>query len=398
MITLNAPGLWKPDSDPALRGVHRFDKRYWAAVRGSHKPSRKKLAKLRRRAICAHCTRQARAAAKAKGNKARSVGPVIHPPEDPLAGIPIHPDTFDYQAAAAWNWNLGDLLHATITYLERIVGHPIEYCRIVEWSRRGVAHVHLLVNARISDSEIRQTIEAINAIRGHNQGWGEVFDVTRFRTDTKRGVDGEMRRLTAYLAKYLTKNTTQTIYTAARNHPDARQHHHKLQEAARAHARANARSRPGGPCPTNCGGKLRPSGDGTWLACIPPALGRTAPCAFETRNLIDHYTAQHGLRTQRLTKSWGWATEQRQSRTRPDTELPLWRHTHRRGWEPKPLTYRSMRRLRHRYAATQAPPDSRPAVSGKWIWTSTAIQLPTPTLNRPGQPNAPPHTTANTRP
>ena len=53
--------------------------------------------------------------------------------------MPLRPDTFDHPAAAAWNWNLGDLFRATITYLDRAVGHPIEYCRIVT---TGQEHRH----------------------------------------------------------------------------------------------------------------------------------------------------------------------------------------------------------------------------------------------------------------
>ena len=139
LVTLTPPSFWRGDTPDDARRTHRLHKPYWKLIRGSSKPSPKALNAERRRAICGHCTTQRRAEAKASGVPVRNVPPVIHSPEDPLAGLPIDLDAFDYEAAAWWNWNLGDLLHRTFTYLRRHVDADLEYLRVLEASRPGGA-------------------------------------------------------------------------------------------------------------------------------------------------------------------------------------------------------------------------------------------------------------------
>lgn len=382
-LTLTAPGLWLPDSPEQDRGTHRFHKPYWAANRGSTKPNRKTLNRLRSSAICGHCTQKARAEARAAGRKARDVPPVIHSPEDPLAGLPIHLDTFDYFAAAWWNWTLGERFHRTITYLRRILGDDLQYLKVVEWSRRGVPHIHLLINRPLTDTQASELINTVNHSYGTpSLGWGPVHDTQTFHTHRKQQAR-EIGRLTSYLSKYLAKDTGATITTVARHHPHAGEHFRRLRHAAHRIATACAPSRHGGPCPKGCGGNLYPDDTDRTLHCDT--------CRHATWNRIPHYTASLGLRTHRLTKSRQWAVEHRASHTRPGRWLPVWHHT-RRGWTPKPLTYRAIRQQRRCHNLRIRP--TAIATTRNWTYAGTrTIYPPTePTIDI-AQPNAPPATT-----
>ncbi|MFH1329642.1 MAG: replication initiator [Actinomycetota bacterium] len=381
-VTLTGPGFWLPGVPAVERGTHRFSKAYWALIRGSKKPSKVALAKLRPRAICAHCTKTARIKAKAAGKTARSVSPVIHPPEDPLGGIPIDPDAFDYPAAVWWNWNLGDLFHRTVTYLRRQLGDDLQYLRVIEWSRRGIPHVHLLFNTTISDRRVTRLIESVNAsLPDPNQGWGPIHDVQRFRTDTDRAAR-EIGRLTSYLAKYLAKETGGTITAAAATNLTAGRHFDNLRAAAFRVAKTHARSRPGGPCPHHCGGILYPDQTGRYLTCDT--------CKTRITNRIPQYGISLGVRTHKLTKSHRWAIEHRQSTRQPQNWIPVWHHSPRRGWEPKPLTYRTMRRQRRRHVIGQQA--TRPP-SGQWTHLRRRpIKPPIQSSIGSAQPNAPPPT------
>ena len=149
--TLTPPGLWKPDSPDELRKTHRYYPHYWE-LRHDAKAGADKLRMEASRAVCGPCTEAAHAA-RPPGTPVRDVPPVRHPPEDPVGGLPVNLDVFDYQAAALWNWWLGDLWHRTVTYLRRAHGEDIQYVKVLEWSRRGLPHLHALLTAPLTATQ-----------------------------------------------------------------------------------------------------------------------------------------------------------------------------------------------------------------------------------------------------
>ena len=377
-VTLTPPSFWRADIPDDTRHTHRLHKPYWKLIRGSSKPSPKVLNSERRRAICGPCTTQRRAEAKASGVPVRSVPPVIHSPEDPLAGLPIDLDAFDYEAAAWWNWNLGDLLHRTFTYARRHFDTDLEYLRVLETSRRGVPHVHALITGELSRSDVRALIEAVNAsLPAGRQGWGPVFDVQVIPPTDQLAA----ARAGGYLAKYLTKQSTHGLVRSARTNPHARLHFENFQRAAEDIARRHALRHPGGRCP-DCDGFIH-EWDISRLGCLPITPGQRV-CRTSHFNRIPLYTRNLGIRARTLTKSRSWAIEHRPSKIQKGIWLPLVK----KDGTPKPLTFTAIRRRRRCWARRHT---NRPQ-QGPWLRLPQVYpQTPSSTTPRgPHQPNAPP--------
>lgn len=204
--TLTPPGLWVAGSPEELRKMHRYHPRYWE-LRASGRANARKLGKEASKAVCGECTKAARDA-RPPGTPVRDVPPVRHPPDDPLGGLPVHLDAFDYTAAVIWNWWVGDLWHRTVTYLRRAQCPHAQYVKVLEWSRRGVPHLHALLTGALTEVHLRQLVEAVNrSLPEGRQGWGEILDAQQLTL--KGDPDGQLNvgRVTAYLAKYLTKTS-----------------------------------------------------------------------------------------------------------------------------------------------------------------------------------------------
>lgn len=377
-LTLTAAPMWRPGTPASRRRTHRLHSAYWKLIRGRKRPSRKALNEARRRAICGPCTKQVRAKAKAQGRKVRKVPPVIHSPEDPLAGIPFDLDAFDYDAATAWNWDTGERWNRTVLYAQRDFGVAVDRIKVRELQRRGVLHIHAIIEGEISQQQLNTLISRVNASYGdRGQGWGAVSDVQVIRPDPK--LDGrEIGRITAYVAKYVTKSTAIGIGIAADGSPHANAHLARLRAAAYRVAAQRAHIRPFGPCrQPGCDGTLRPVGSGDV---------RCGTCQWEGRHRLLTYAQRLGVRSQPMTKSRHWAHEHRESRVQPGRWIPVFA----RDCSPKPLTFRALRRNRARYAASTHPKTSPP----KWRWAGPANpnpwQLPRPHLRSPIQPHAPP--------
>ncbi|MEE9298177.1 MAG: replication initiator [Acidimicrobiia bacterium] len=384
LITLTPPGLWRADAPEERRKTHRFYPRYWELAR-SHKPvSRNRLRREASRAVCGPCTEEARAN-RPPGTLVSKVPAVRHPPEDPLAGLPVHLDAFDYEAAALWNWRLsGDsgLWHRTTTYLQRRHGDHIKFVKALEWSRRGVPHAHILINAALTHQQVAELVAAVNAsLRAGRQGWGEILDVQQLTIKGEPDGSINVGRTTSYLAKYLTKTSGGGLLAAASDNQHASTHLTRLQWAARDVAASLANIRPGGPCPEeDCNGILLEDRFTGMLTCSrrQPIVGPT--CLWEGRDRIDRYTRNLGLRAHRFSKSHNWAIEHRESRTRPGTFLPV---VNKAG-KPCQLGFTVLRHRRHQWQQRHNPDRAPP---GPWIWIGT----PRPAASS-AAPNAPPTT------
>ena len=368
-LTLTAPPMWRPDSPEEARRAHRFHAPYWKARRSKGHAAKKALGRERSRAICASCTKDVRRAAKAAGKRVRSVPPVIHGPDDPVAGLPVDPDAFDYPRAAEWNWELGERWKRTMTYLERELGRRPQYLRAREVQRRGLAHLHVLVEGRITRQQFERVVKAVNeSYPDPAQGWGTMLDVQHLTP----GDDRLIGRITAYVAKYVTKHTAGAIGQTATSSEHAREHMRRFRRAALRVAAQRAATRPDGPCPQQgCPGALR---------LVEDSRIECRQCHWQGLHRLDTYQWRLGIRCQPITKSRHWAIEHRQSRADQHRWLPVYG----RNCTPKGLTFTTLRHQRARYAAAHNP-RTGPA---RWIWVGSA--------NRLGQRLSPKH--AHTRP
>lgn len=366
LVTLTAPSLWLPDAPEEKQRNHRFHAEYWDLIRRPNVSSKRKIAAYRK-AICFYCTQEAREEAKA-ANDDREVWPVLHSPDDLLAGIPVFLDAFDYEAAAAWNWNLGDLWHRTTTYVQR-AGGEMAYVKGVELQRRGLAHVHaIFAGADLTETALRQAVAAVNDSLPANAGWGPQLDaqpITPKGDHQRRSIGGIAR----YLAKYITKDSAASIADLAANHPHAAAHFNRFHHAASLHAESNGRWTPGAPCPEDeCSGVLlRASETSDRLECSRRQRG--LQCVGQARDRTEFYSHRLGLRAHRLSKSRHWAVHYKESRTRPHTYLPIVRL----GGQPRALTLTRIHLQRCRWARRHSTTATQ---TGRWI--RVARPPPTP--------------------
>ncbi|WP_420160813.1 replication initiator [Nocardiopsis sp. CNT-189] len=89
---------------------------------------------------------------------------LVHEPDHPAVGTPVCPDCWDYTGAVLWNASLGELWRRTRIGIERAlapaasaalgrrvgvreVSHllRVSYVKVVEFQRRGLAHVHAVL-------------------------------------------------------------------------------------------------------------------------------------------------------------------------------------------------------------------------------------------------------------
>ncbi|NLT56602.1 MAG: plasmid replication initiator protein [Actinomycetales bacterium] len=185
-----------------------------------------------------------------------------HTPDDPLVGVPLCPECYDYPAAVIWQANLGILWARFTTYLPRHLAKTagitharlraqvrLSYIKIVEYQRRGLVHVHAVIRvdsptapgAPIRPGPVWVTADllthaitaAAQAVRVHVDGgiagswtlcWGQQLDVQELTpanamadgTDTMPEADAggaTAQSVAAYVAKYATKGTEITGWT-----------------------------------------------------------------------------------------------------------------------------------------------------------------------------------------
>jgi hypothetical protein len=85
---------------------------------------------------------------------------VRHPEGDPLLGAPLCADCFDYRGAVLWNAHVPALWERTSSELYRAVAKAggltakevrsnvrLSYMKVVEFQRRGLVHLHVVIRA-----------------------------------------------------------------------------------------------------------------------------------------------------------------------------------------------------------------------------------------------------------
>ena len=167
---------------------------------------------------------------------------VRHPDGDPLLGEPLCPDCFDYRDAVLWNAHVPALWERTSSELYRVVAKAgrvsvkevrslvrLSYMKVVEFQRRGLVHLHVVVRAdgREGPGEhpppwlgLEVLVDAVNdAVAGAGvavpsvggasmvrASWGSEHDVRVLVP----GHDGDSTAIAAYVAKYATKTADGT--------------------------------------------------------------------------------------------------------------------------------------------------------------------------------------------
>jgi hypothetical protein len=154
---------------------------------------------------------------------------VHHESTEPCVGTPICADCYDYEGAVLHNAATPELWRRTTIYLVRHLAHvlgrtqaetkkliALSFCRVVEYQRRGVVHIHAVVRADGGHGELPAvTVEelaraALSAARAvtvpHARStarWGRQVDVQPLdRSDGQRA-----QKIAGYVAKYATKSS-----------------------------------------------------------------------------------------------------------------------------------------------------------------------------------------------
>jgi hypothetical protein len=147
--------------------------------------------------------------------------------DDDRAGTPICADCYDYEGAVLHNAHTPELWRRTTIYLHRqlaaVLGLTqaetrklvrLSFCRVAEYQRRGVVHLHAIIRVdgvddgppSVSAEELVQAcLRAVRAVRvRHPRGeatWGTEVDVQVLDRE-----EGRAGKVASYVAKYATKS------------------------------------------------------------------------------------------------------------------------------------------------------------------------------------------------
>ncbi len=150
-----------------------------------------------------------------------------HGEDDDIAATPICPDCYDYRGAVLHNVHTPELWRRTTIYLHRqlaaVLGlNQVEtrklvrlsFCRVAEYQRRGVVHLHAIIRADgpddtlppVSAEELSvaclRVARAVRVIHPLGEAsWGTEVDVQVLDRD-----DGRAAKVATYVAKYATKS------------------------------------------------------------------------------------------------------------------------------------------------------------------------------------------------
>jgi hypothetical protein len=172
--------------------------------------------------------------------------PARHAEGDQLLGEPLCRECFDYRGAVLWNAHVPRLWERTSIELYREVarsGHMsdaelrrmvrLSYMKVVEFQRRGLVHLHLVIRAdgRDGPSEspppwldagvlagvvrgvigrVGVPVPVVSSTEVARASWGTEHDIRVLLP----GEDGDSTAIAAYVAKYATKTADGTAWLA----------------------------------------------------------------------------------------------------------------------------------------------------------------------------------------
>ena len=152
-----------------------------------------------------------------------------HRTSDAIVGTPLCPDCYDYVGAVLQNASTSELWRRTTIYTQRqlaaVLGCSqtqaarvvrLASCRVAEFQRRGVVHLHAVIRAdgpdgtapRITGAQLAQACgQAVRLVSVAHQRrtarWGDEIDVQVIESGDERA-----KRISSYVAKYATKSST----------------------------------------------------------------------------------------------------------------------------------------------------------------------------------------------
>lgn len=77
-----------------------------------------------------------------------------------LNGVPVDPETYDYQSAARDALHFSKLVDRFVQNLRRVAGWDVQYFAAVEPQRRLTPHLHMAIRGTLPRSVLRQVVEA----------------------------------------------------------------------------------------------------------------------------------------------------------------------------------------------------------------------------------------------
>jgi hypothetical protein len=169
-----------------------------------------------------------------------------HADGDPLLGEPLCAECFDYQGAVLWNAHVPALWERTSSELYRAVAKVggvttkevrsmvrLSYIKVVEFQRRGLVHLHVVIRAdgrqgpaehppgwlglevlidAVNDAVARAgvSVRSVHGTASARATWGSEHDVRVLIP----GHGGDSTAIAAYVAKYATKTADGTPWLA----------------------------------------------------------------------------------------------------------------------------------------------------------------------------------------
>jgi hypothetical protein len=110
----------------------------------------------------------------------------LHADDDPLLGVPVDPDSYDYRRAAWDAVHFARLLDRYWQNLRRCVGWNVQYAGCVEPQRRLAPHAHFAIRGTIP----RATLERVAAATYHQVWWPPV-DTQRYSPEQPPAWDAD---------------------------------------------------------------------------------------------------------------------------------------------------------------------------------------------------------------
>ncbi|MHB0927724.1 MAG: replication initiator [Candidatus Nanopelagicales bacterium] len=151
-----------------------------------------------------------------------------HRPADPRVGTPVDPDTFAYAAVAAFNHAAPRLTAVTMQKVWRIRAVEtglsqkearLPLARVMEWQRRGVLHVHLIVQGHVSAESVQAAVRGRKAEDGRRTvlpamhagfHWGEQVDVRHVKASDALQLAAYVTKVVGYAIKDVTAHLDDT--------------------------------------------------------------------------------------------------------------------------------------------------------------------------------------------
>lgn len=167
----------------------------------------------------------------------------FHDPADPLIGIPTDVESYEYKKVAEFNKLVSRLTAITLQKIWRTLAKEngvaikdarLPTARVVEWQRRGLLHVHILIQGEVPTAIVEAAVRGREAEDGRKkilpsetQGfrWGHQVVV-------KHVASNDRSRLASYFTKVVTYAVKDVTTAAMKNDlPIAHVHRSKLESA-----------------------------------------------------------------------------------------------------------------------------------------------------------------------